>query len=125
MRFHTIERSRIRKQYHAATTLFVFAACVGATGVMLFLEERAADAASQDSATKVEPGYVRRLAAYPTDLFISFNPANGLYDDGPMWAIVFHIIGMSYMVRSRRCPQHFFAVHFLGSNSNRQAASPL
>lgn len=104
MRFHTIERSRIRKRYHGAATLFVFSACVAATGVVLFLEERAADAASQGSATRVEPAYARRLAAYPKDVFISLNPVNGLYDDGPMWAIVFHIVGMSYMVRSPPAP---------------------
>ena len=95
--FHTIERSRIRKQYASASAFSIFAVCVAATVAMLFVQERSE--LSSPSLSSSETGdKARRLAAYPKDVFIKLNPSNGLYDDGPLWAIIFHIVGMSYMV---------------------------
>ena len=77
LRSHTIERSRVRRRYHAPTTIALGVVGVVAAVMSGWVGNRAATGTLDH----------RKLAAYPEDLFITEDPETGLYDKGDSWTM--------------------------------------
>ena len=92
-RFHRIEKSRHRKRYHAPVVL-----ALGMLAVALSLLAGGRKGPALGVAVSEGEAPQRNLGAYPEDLFIKKNLVSGLMDDGPSWSIIFHIVGICYMI---------------------------